>query len=202
MKGLLKGGIFALVLVVLPLNAHAERESWYTYWGFGWSQISYSDFSNGSNLSDLRNDPGISSTSVSVDVLGFYFPVKDDSNLLVGFVANGVGERFENASGKFGSVQVNLAQIGLSLMNFFGTEPGDGFFIRGDLGATRLSITFNTIAFSGEDNSDHGLGASLGLGYGFPVTAGSRVLLNVLYNHSIIEEETFTNIQISVGGLF
>lgn len=202
MKGPLRVGSFLLFLVMLPGDAHAERESWYTYWGLGWSHIEYP----GDSDNNLRDLPGVDSISVSVDTLGFYFPVNEHSNLLVGFIANGATERFVlsssfSNSGQSEWIEISLLQVGFSMLNFFGNEPGDGFFLRGDLGIAQSAIgTSSKIGVN--EKSEFGMGAILGFGYGVPVSAGTRILFNFNYSYKAIEDENYKITQVSVGGLF
>jgi hypothetical protein len=192
MKDLFRFGSLLVFLLMLPGSAHAERESWYTYWGFGWSHIEYP----GDSDNNLRDLPGVDSISVSVDMLGLYFPVNEHSNLLVGFIINGAGERF-SFDGEW--VQLNLYQIGFSMLSFYGKEPGDGFFLRSDLGRAWGSTDSS---FGSSSESESGWGGTFGIGFGFPTSEETRILLNLNHGYRSIEDESFNVTNVSVGGLF
>ena len=53
-----------------------------------------------------------------------------------------------------------------------------------------------------EESSEKGAGVLLGGGYGFAVTEGTRILLNVNYAMRRVEEENYGMLGISLGGLF
>ena len=84
-------------------------------------------------------------------------------------------------------------------MNFITHRIGQGFFIRTDAGAARLGVDVSGI---GDSSSKWGYGGLLGIGYGFPITAGTRILLNANYSHRQVEGESYGSVQISIGGLF
>lgn len=195
MKRLLAVTVVAVCLVLACAGAaRAEPESWYTYWGVGWQGNSYPDGLE-STLDGLK-DAGFDSLGVSVDLLGFYWPVGSDSTLIAGVVLNGGGDRYYKGDDW---LQVSTYLVGLSAMKFFGSEAGAGFFLRGDAGLAWYAVS------DSEDNSgrsDMGYGGLVGAGYGIPVSAGTRILLNVNYALRHAEGEDIGSLGISVGGLF
>jgi|GEM_PF-4341458 len=84
-------------------------------------------------------------------------------------------------------------------MHFLGSEIGDGTFLRGDIGMSRGVITSD---LGGDSASKWGYGALAGVGYGIPVSKGTRILLSVDYSVRRIESETYTSGRLSVGGLW
>ena len=69
-----------------------KLESWYTYWGLGFSNNSYAEPLD--ELLDILNKiPGVTRMSINLDVLGFYKPM--NSKTILGFIVNGSGNRIE-----------------------------------------------------------------------------------------------------------
>ena len=69
-----------------------KLESWYTYWGLGFSNNSYPEPLD--ELLDILNKiPGVTRMSINLDVLGFYKPM--NSKTILGFIVNGSGNRIE-----------------------------------------------------------------------------------------------------------
>ncbi len=174
--------------------AHAAPESWYTYWGVGWAGNSYPG--EVEELLDLVEDAGFDKTAVGFDILGFYWPLPDRPGALLGFVMNGAGDRYDRGRDW---IQVTSALLGVSSMWFLGPEPGVGFFVRADLGLAWLSLSDST---GYAEDSDTGYGALLGVGYGIPVTEGTRILLNVNWAMKHAGGDDVRSLGLSVGGLF
>lgn len=170
-------------------------ESWYVYWGLGYASATYPDWLE-SSLDRLGERPGANHVSLSLDILGFYWPLKNDRTL-IGFIVNGVGDRYAYDGG---ATQVNLYLYSLSAMHFFGDVPGDGPFIRTDAGFAAMIMT-------GSINARSGLGLLLGGGYGIPVSDETRILLQISYAYRNLAREhdpseTYHALSISIGGLF
>lgn len=168
-------------------------ESWYTYWGLGWSSPSYPDVLE-PTIGSLRDTPGVSTLALNLDLLGFYFPVSGDK-LVVGGILNAGAERFDGGGGSF---QINQYTYSASAMYFVDQHIGRGFFVRGDAGLARIVLDSSF----GVGASESGLGFLLGGGYAFPVTSGTRVLLNANYARRSIEGESYGMFNLSLGGLF
>lgn len=169
-------------------------ESWYTYWGLGWSSPGYSGETE-EYLDFVRDADGVSSTALSLDILGFYFPVGGEK-LLLGGIINGAAERFAVEDEW---VQYNQLLYAASAMYFLDQYIGRGFFVRGDLGLSRVVVN-SSDDFTGVSGS--GLGVLLGAGYAIPISSGTRLLLNANYARRSAEGETFNAFSISLGGLF
>jgi len=195
MKRLLAATMAICFTLLPPGTAQAAQESWYTYWGIGWASNSYSG--EVGNVLESAKDDGLDHVSLSLDMLGFYWPLPGNPKTLLGFVVNGTGDRYDG--GKDDWVQVNSYILGVSSMHFFGREPGAGFFIRADLGMAVFSVSS-----SGDDseNSDIGYGGLIGGGYGIPVSEGTRILININYAYKHAAGDTVGSLGISVGGLF
>jgi len=113
--------------------------------------------------------------------LGVYWPFTDHESLV------GLNFRYiRDVYGETGSdATFTILQPALSYHYFLMGKVGDGLFLRGDLGLTRLSvdITSSTNPFI-EDAADStlGLGLALGLGYDFVLNPDLRAGIQVLYN--------------------
>lgn len=182
------------ITLLLSGAARAAEEPWYTYWGIGWASNTYP--SEVEDVLDLAKDVGFDNVTISLDLLGFYWPLPARSNTLLGFIVNGVGDRYSKGGDW---IQINSYLLGLSTMQFFGTEPGAGFFARADLGTAWFNVSNSE---DDSENSDLGYGVLLGGGYGIPVTEGTRILLNVNYTLRHAEGDNVNSFGISVGGLF
>ncbi len=167
-------------------------ESWYTNWGLGYPVIQYPD-ELGAVLDALK-DIGVSNTAVMLDLLGFYFPIGE--KVIIGSNLNAWGDRYES-NGE--SIQISAYTFGGSAMFFLQERIGDGVFLRSDLGLSRL-----VLASSGIDteSSAVGVGFLIGGGYGIPVSRETRILIHLNYSIRSIESETYSNLGISVSGLF
>jgi hypothetical protein len=175
-------------------TASADMEDWYTYWALGFSDHTYPEPLD--TLVDLTDSlPGVSRSQVAIDILGFYWPVKDQKTI-AGFVISGSGDRLE-ANGDY--VQINQNLYGGSVMHYFGQEVGDGFFLRGDLGFAKASVS-NNYGYSA--TSDTGSGLLLGVGYAIPVSAESRILFTLTTSTNNIEGDTYSTTAFRVGGLW
>jgi hypothetical protein len=83
-------------LVLLGLNARADTEDWYTFWSFGFANHQYAEPFE-SAMDRLEALPGVSRTEIAIDMLGFYWPVGDQSKTIAGFVINGSADRLNDS---------------------------------------------------------------------------------------------------------
>ena len=174
---------------------NAETETWYTYWGVGLSNNHYGDEID-DLLDYIDSQPGVSRTEFSTDLFGFYWPIYDQKTML-GFVVN---SGHDEISFYGESLTISHHLYSLSTMHFFGREIGDGLFLRADLGLAKASLDTtldNTLLVS-----ETGTGALFGLGYGIPISEGSRVLLGVNYTVRKIDGETISSTMFNVGLLW
>ncbi|MCB0387113.1 MAG: hypothetical protein KDD43_17095 [Bdellovibrionales bacterium] len=195
-----KALIYCLLLSAVP-SAQAEVESWYTYWAFGFGSANYSgDIKTG--ISELENSTGFDhSSTTAVDLFGFYWPVFEQ-NTIMGVVLNGVTESYRS-SGLNADASLTTSQLSFSTLYFFGEEPGDNFFLRGDVGIGRVGITVTNdqnISLTGATES--GIGIRLGAGYGIPVSGESRVLITFLLGKNNTDEGDSSTASLLVGGLW
>ena len=174
-------------------NAQNKLESWYTYWGVGYANISYpKELGYVRNL--LKGMPGVIHLSLCLDLFGFYWPKGE--NKILGVIVNAWGDRYEIDNE---NMQVNGILYSFSIMHYLNHKIGQGLFFRGDLGASRLVV--NSSGF-GDSTSDWGYGGLIGGGFGLPITAGTRILLNIDYSFIQVEGDSYGSLQISIGGLF
>lgn len=182
----------ALVLCSPP--ALADVESWYTYWGIGLADHSYPDELDRA-FSEAEAQPGVSRNEMSLDMLGFYWPLANNKTIL-GFVVSG---SFDALDYGYGSSQLNQYLYSVSAMRFAGDEPGEGFFVRGDIGLAKA--VFDT-AYGETIESDSGYGFLGGAGYGFVISGETRLLLSTTYSSSELEGETYSTLAFNVAGLW
>jgi hypothetical protein len=157
--------------VVLP----SKTESYYLYFSAGYGNISYTG-----------SIPTTNTPALNLDLLGIYWP-KYGQNFMVGMV---LGLNLNELAVEENTVIVTQPSLSLSTNYFFGQNIGSGLFARLDLGFASVA-TF-------EDQSDayilnYELGATMliGTGYAIPISAETRMLINLSYNKNI---STFNNI--------
>jgi len=177
------------------MTAQAATENWYGYWGAGTGSIKYPS-SISQQVDTLRNSPGVDATNLTMDLLGFYWPVDWADNSIAGFVIHSDSERLES---DYGWGQMNLYLYSFSFMRFFGREPGDGFFVRGDVGFATGLVEYSD---GSSAESDDGFGLLFGIGYGIKVNEGMRVLLNFSHAERDLDDESWGATSLSAGLLF
>lgn len=206
---------FACLFLAPVSSALAETESWYTYWAFGISRHKYYPELR-TFVDDAKNSSGTFSHSEgSYDVLGFYWPVAERT--LLGFVLSGSSETvtkvttnepksfyelfgsFPYFSGAHRYLSISQALYAASTMHFYGKEPGDGFFVRGDAGIARLSIKSEIAAPVGDAT---GLGVQVGVGYGFAVSEESRLLIGLYGGYNRFGGHDYITTSLRIGGLW
>jgi hypothetical protein len=176
-------------------NVNADVENWYTYWGLGIADHQYEEPFD-SEIKSVESFSDVTHAEVALDTMGFYWPVGDQSSTIVGFAISGSGDRLDDG---YDYIQINHYLYGASVMHFFGREPGDGFFVRGDYGIAKVSVTDS---FDNYSSSDNGTGYLIGVGYGIPVSSGSRLLISLTSSSRTIEDEEYSTTAFTVGGLW
>ncbi len=173
-------------------DSEPTTESWYTYWGLGYAAISYP-----SELQEvidfLKDQPNVTNTPLYVDMIGFYWHLTHET--IAGIIVSGAGDRYEV---KGEDMQINQYLYSASAMHFFGESFGSGPFVRADLG---IAANVLTSSFSSSAGSERGIGFLAGGGWSFDF-GGTRLLLNVNYAFRRVEEENYSILGLSVGGLF
>ncbi len=176
-----------------------KKEGWYTYWGLGYAATQYPGDLQ-SALDALDNVPGASRVRLSLDMFGFYWPV-NNHHTAVGVVINGAADRFIYQAVLFQVewFQINQYTLAASTMHYFNNTIGKGFFVRGDVGIAKLAVSDSD---GNNDSSNNGIGFLVGGGYGFNLSPGTRLLINVNYGYRKVEGDATGVIGISVGGMF
>jgi hypothetical protein len=170
-----------------------DTEDWYAYWAIGVADHHYPG-SLDSVLNALESLPGVDRTQLEFDMLGFYWPIKNRT--LLGFVISGSADRCADGYGNY--MQLNHYLYGLSSMHFFGKSIGDGFYVRGDIGIAKINIDSSF----GSANSNNGSGILLGVGYGWPISHETRILVGLSTSSYSVESESYSTTSITVGGLW
>ena len=191
--------IFAALLLLFFFAAQSESaesrlESWYTYWGIGAVSPSHPE-----ELEDVLDFlevlPGVTRTAISLDLLGFYWPIQD--RYLLGGVINSFGDRIEVDSEGLNIIGVTY---GLSLHYFPQRHIGQGFFIRSDVGPAFMAVTSDD--GSVDETSDWGLGGLVGAGWSQPITSGTRLTFQVNGSLRQVEGDSWGALSFTLGGLF
>ena len=191
--------IFAVLLLLFfaatqSESAESRLESWYTYWGIGAVSVSHPE--ELADLLDLLEDfPGVSRAAISMDLLGFYWPLQD--RYLLGGVINGFNDRIEVDSEGLNIMGVTY---GLSLQYFPQRHIGQGFFIRSDIGPALMGVTSDDDTV--DETSDWGLGGLVGAGWSQPITSGTRLTFQVNGSLRQVEGDSWKAINFTLGGLF
>lgn len=197
MKIILASIVFALLI---PTAAYADNnkhaagiESWYAYWAIGLSDNQYPG-SLDAVINAAESTPGVTRTQLAIDMLGFYWPINNKTTL--GFVISGSADRLEDSYGNY--VQLNHYLYGLSSMYFFGKRIGDGFYVRGDAGIAKISMDSSI----GSATSNNGSGILLGVGYAWPISNETRILVGLTTSSYSVESENYSTTSLTIGGLW
>lgn len=164
------------VVTPIPDGLSTINESWYTLWGFGFSNSNYSGILGDAYEKD-KSSAGADKSSMAVDLLGFYWPLEGHKTML-GFILNGSTDTLKLA-GSEESITTSL--LAFSAHHFFGTNIGNGWFLRGDIGFARASVDIDIGADHYNVTSDMGVGFLAGGGYGFALGRETRLLLGLYY---------------------
>ena len=122
--------------------------------------------------------------STASDLIGVYVP-KHDGRTLIGGIANGFIEDFEHDGALL--MRITSYTYSFSMVHFPQGVLGQGPFVRGDLGLSRLTIDSSTAS---SEESDLGYGGLVGLGLSFRLTQGTFVSLTETWSFRRIEGET------------
>lgn len=170
--------VFAAIVDTAPRPpADIKFESWYTYWGIGYSNVVYTK-----QLDEYMRCRGCDDFSIGMDLFGLYWPLQDQKTIL-GVVWNGAGDRYAWGDS---FTQMISGQWSVSAMHFPNPGIGRGLFLRTDMG-------YGTFTLHGRENDRDfellqdekkaGLSLLVGVGYGFSlgVEGGTRILFNANY---------------------
>jgi hypothetical protein len=186
-----------ILLCALCSSASAEVEDWYTFWSIGFASINYPGELNEA-FDSVDSLPGVTRTTFTMDIFGFYWPLENKQTIM-GVVVNNASDNLGDDNTTF---SLNQYLYSFSTMHFFGSEPGDGFLLRGDIGMSSAVMTISGGGSSFEDASDSGVGFLLGIGYGYPVSEGSRIIFSLNLASRDIEGDNISTIGLTIGGLW
>jgi len=203
MKHLSKS-LLLLASIAMVNISHAKVESWYTYWAIGSANHIHPESS--SVVFDNPN-PIFRQFQFSFDGFGFYWPLPTQKTIL-GIANSSSTDILSNNAGT-STLSLTLSSFNLSGMHFFGTEPGEGFYLRAEAGlaVTNFDRTASGVVAASYE-SDVGLGTLVGAGYGIKVSEESRVLFGVSYARNTTPDsannldDTFSALRFTIGGLW
>ncbi|MCB0350797.1 MAG: hypothetical protein KDD38_06415 [Bdellovibrionales bacterium] len=173
-------------------------ESWYTLWGFGFSNVDYGDDAINDSFDFAESQSGITRTKINMDILGFYWPVNDNQTMH-GFIVNTVADSLD---GPGGTISIYQYLYAYSYHHFFGANIGDGWFFRADAGLTRSLLIVETTGLSGTDSSKTGIGLLGGGGYAFAMGQETRFLLGLYATSRKVEDDRALSFNLTAGFLF
>ena len=184
--------ILFLFMCVTFLSAESEQaegphgpgtEDWYFSFGFGPSLTN--------NMEDVTDD-------VSSAGIDFAFYWHRTPKTIMGIGING---KYDSYSDIFGSMQYNLYNYSINSINYFNSF-GKGPFWRCDIGAAKANALVSSIFGSETENSDWGVGASLGGGYSIDFKGKTRLLIGLYATSLQIEGESESYINFMINGLW
>ena len=176
----------------------SANESWYTLWGLGLSRATYEDPIDGI-LDDLEDADGVDRITINLDFLGFYWP-DPNYKTMYGVIINAVNDQFTDSIGD--TFSILQYTIGFSVHHFFGTNIGDGWFVRGDIGPAFYVIDLDTNSGDFRDDSDFGYGLLAGGGYALPIGSETRMLFGSYLAYRSADSDDITTLNFSVSFLF
>jgi len=176
-------------------------ESWYILWGLGTGSTKYD--SSMQEAVDITTEIIGAPKKINVDLFGLYWP-KNQNKTLVGVVYNNSGETWtvkNDSSTTSDSVSINHGMLGFSVYHFITSTIGDAWFLRGDIGVTKYTISGNKS--SSLDYSRSGSGVIVGGGYAWPFKgSGTRFMLSLLGSYKKSDQRTTNNVSLMGGFLF
>jgi len=135
--------------------------------------------------------------------IGFYFPLLDHK-MLLGPVLYAISDTYTitSVTGSNGSLSLGQALLTASAQYYFGERIGQGFFVRGDFGAARFSVSAIGSGGFASAASPFGLGWLAGGGYSWPLNKGTRGMISLNY-HGIAAGGSSANSMVAgMGVLF
>ena len=151
-------------------------------------------------LDEIEDIPGVSRGRLGLDILGFYWPLADKKSMH-GFVINSTSDSLidDDSDDRF---SIHQHTYSYSYHQFFGANIGDQWFWRGDIGIARFVIDINSSSLNFTEDSDLGIGALVGGGYGFAIGQETRMLLGGYLSHREADDASATNFSVLLGFLF
>jgi hypothetical protein len=164
----------------------SEVETWYLYFALGYGKPFYASGLQ-EKVDQLSSD--WKRISLSMDLLGVYWPLRNNRTILGGSVSA--------IADQFGTIMIQQHLYSFSIMHFLKGIIGNGIFIRGDAGIAVLDFD----ARGRQDLSfrDAGVGCMVGGGYSFPVSNETRITANLHYSMRIIKGDFHGALSINAG---
>lgn len=149
------------------------------YFGLGLSSVNYSGEMR-STFDSIRSVANVSHSAFDLDLMGVYWTLPE-YRLLVGGVLNLVTEKWSDSSA---AVTMKDYILSASALYFPFGNPGEGFYLRGDVGVARydFGVEYLDQAYSYGDSA-WGVGMLVGAGYAFPLWRDLKGSLKVSYSY-------------------
>jgi len=180
---------YSTILSQEPNTMKSSTESWYFYFGFGYSKMFYpSDIQE--TVDELLELEDVSHLPLTWEMFAFYLHLAPKT--IGGIIFTGAGDRYDRS--ERGGIQINQYTFGGSIIHYTGTIFGTGLFLRTDLG----------LASKGEDEfgaEENGFGILVGSGWSFDL-GGTRLLFNGNYTYRLFKSGAYHTLTVSIGGLF
>ncbi len=176
-----------------------ENHHWYMYVSSGVSRPSY-DAEFSSMIEQEKAKGEISPFAGMMDFPVIYY--KPTSGLLVGPFVTAVFESVSRAFREGNSLSFYAFNAGASGQYYFDGTIGRGFFVRGDLGASRLYrvIQQNNGAF--EEEQFNGSFVKIGTGYGWKVYERGSLLTHLDFFNQAYSSHYIRGLAWNVGFIF
>ncbi len=167
-------------------------ESWYAYLSLGYAWTSLPAGTR-QYIDQFIQPLDPSHVAVAVDFLGFYWPLANERTL-IGCVITGAADRYTYTDGLSNSksIQFNQYLYAASMMHFFGEIPGDGPYLRGELGIAALASELDT---------ESGFGLQVSGGYGIVLSVETRILVQAGFAYRRLDSGDATTWTITIGWL-
>ena len=133
--------------------------------------------------------------TLSLDMLGVYFP-RADGKTLIGGVINAFGDRIDYDEEW---MQFSGVTYGDAAVHFPQAVIGKGPFLRADLGPSRMVVDGSGTE---SESSDWGFGGLVGGGVAYPISRGTRLSLTVSYAFRRVEGDDVGAWNAVISGIF
>jgi hypothetical protein len=191
-------GFLALVLIAtfFPKMGYPAEKKIYLNFGIGGASPRYAAGSSYQGIVSAQKDDGATHAVVAVD-LDVYWPIGD--RFLLGFSDRAMSDSYAGG-GTLKQQAITWAQLGGSAMQFTGSAPGHGFFLREDAGLAYGGTTTGFSLFPSD--IEFGYAAGGGGGYAIPFSEKFKLLLQGQYLWGRIGGQPLHATVFSVSGLF
>lgn len=121
--------------------------------------------------------------AIEFNFLGFYWPMKNKKTI-VGISYNSMFD-MHTGEDRDSTITITASTWALSTLHFFGKVPGEGLFLRFDAGisSVQYEIENKDLGLKHSENATGGYGGTVGMGYGFSISNGTRFLMGLNYSY-------------------